>query len=65
MKPASPIAYSYATTSASIEAAMAYLTKLRKPLVGPPLPVIGRNVIIWRPADKVEADLPPLTISRI
>ena len=45
----------------SIQAAMAYLIKRGTPLVGEPLPVIGRNVLLWHPA----ADLPPLTVSRL
>lgn len=56
----------YAPTTSSpitIEAAMAYLIKRGKPIIGEPLPVIGRNVLLWHPSDA--ADLPPLTVSRL
>ena len=67
MKYASIPANTYTQSSLSIEKAMAYLTSRGVPLVGKPLPVIGRNVILWRPTDeaKPQADLPPLTVSRI
>ena len=44
---------------------MAYLTSKGAALVGKPLAVIGRNVILWRPSNEVEADLPPLTVTRL
>ncbi len=43
---------------------MAYLTSKGAALVGKPLAVIGRNVILWRPSNEV-ADLPPLTVTRL
>jgi hypothetical protein len=42
---------------------MAYLIKRGKPIIGEPLPVVGRNVLLWHPSDA--ADLPPLTVSRL
>jgi 5,10-methylene-tetrahydrofolate dehydrogenase/methenyl tetrahydrofolate cyclohydrolase len=57
--------YSSSSSPVTIEAAMAYLTSKGAALVGKPLAVIGRNVILWRPSNEVEADLPPLTVTRL